>query len=287
MSVGALAGFQPDYQSLSWNTNIKKAGAFLKNKYKNERFKLRSLISFVSQHSGDKVDREFSYIKFTGDFRNKISISVYQTLDVYRGNAIYNRSSIEPTSGQISLRFKLFKPITFSTRFTSRKQVLYSVSSNLLPDSLFVDELRTGWYNSVRFSHDKIGSIMAGFNRRGQSNDSDMTSTYIFANYYSAPIRDKFTLQFSTSYIKNLIITGYRNRIGCNVSTVKFGNFSGEYELYSFGYGNFYNDYLQHSIKLYHTWSLWKSLYGSTSLDFLNDKDYSTSVLYLGLTYKF
>jgi len=284
-STGFLAGFQPDYQSLGWNSDVRKLGGFVKSQHKGNTYKLRTLFSFVSQHTGDKIDREFSYIKFTGSYRRKLNVSLYQTWDLYREQALYDRSKIEPTSSQISLRFHVFKPLTITTRFTSRRQVLYNASGNLLPDSLFVDELRTGWYSSIRFSHDKIGSIITGFNRRAQS-ESDIASTYIFMNYFSRSIRDALSVQFSASYLHNLIITGFRSRLGMNISTKHFGKFYGEYELYSFGYGNFYNDYLQHIFKINHSWSLSKSFYGSTSLDYLIDKDYTTMTAYLGLSYR-
>lgn len=285
-SAGALAGFQPDYQSQSWNPDVKKIGGFFKSKHRNDNFKLQTLISVVSQQAGNEIDREFSYIKFTGDVKRRLSFSLYQTWDIYRDHTLYNRSALEPTSSQISFRLKPYKLITLNMRYTSRRQVLYNVSGNLLPDSLFVDELRSGWYNSIRFSHDKVGSVVTRFNRRKQSNDSDNASTYIFMNYFSRPIRENLTIQFSANYLKNLLITGFRSRLGVNMATKKFGSFHSEYELYSFGYGRFYDDYLQHSFKAHHTWSLRKSLYGSTSIDYLIDKDYSIFVLYLGLTYK-
>ncbi len=285
ISTGLLAGFQPDYKTLTWNPDVKKIGVFTKGQYQFKKMKFRSVVSLVGQYAGKDIDREFSYIKFTADIRRKLNISVYQTWDFYRKQSIYQRSKLEPTSNQISLRFRPFRPITITSRYTTRKQVLYTASGSLLPDSLFIDELRTGWYNSLRFSHDKIGSIITGVNRRGQSGSKD-ASTYIFLNYFSRKIKKHFSFHSSSSYIHNLIITGLRNRLGMNVSTDKFGTFYAEYELYTYGYGNFYNDYYQNSLKVNHTWSLWDNLRGTMTIDYLKDNDYDVLVFYLGLTYR-
>ena len=71
-----------------------------------------------------------------------------------------------------------------------------------------------------------------------------------------------------------------------NVSTGKFGTFYAEYELYTYGYGDFYNDYYQNSLKVNHTWSLWDNLRGTMTIDYLKDNDYDVLVFYLGLTYR-
>ena len=284
--MGFLVGFQPSYQSLDWDNNVRKIGGFLKGKYKKKLFKLQSLMSVVGQYTQGETDREFCYIKVTGDVLKKLDFSFYRTWDIYQSKIPSGRSNVEPTSSQFSFRISLLKSLTLTTRYTTRRQILYAISENSLPDSLLVDELRTGWYNSLRFSHDSIGSFILGYNRRAQSN-SDIASTYIFLNYFSKPIYELVSLQVSSSYIHNIIITGFRTRFGANISTNQFGTFYSEVELYSFGYGNFYNDYLQHSIKLNHSWSLWKSYYGFTSIDYRQDSDYTILAVHLGLTYKF
>lgn len=286
ISAGALGGFQPDPTSLSFDTEVKKFGAFVRLKRRTPSGSMDAVLSGVGQYSGKEVDREFVYGRLSGDFFNrKLTYSIYETVDFYRGDSPVNRGTSTITSSQISIGIRPWHGLSIRSRYSDRRQVIYQISGTTLPDSLFEDALRTGWYNSIRISHDALGSIQAGFNLRQQS-DSDDRSELYFVDYRSNSSAKGRVFDVGGSYLKNLLITGARGQLGFSAPTGKKMDIYAQYELFSYGYGISINDYRQHTVSASLNWRMTSKLRGSLSLDYSKDDEFAVLYIYLGLNYR-
>ncbi len=284
--IGAMAGFQPDHLKMEFSTDVKKLSVFSTNEWKPNHQVIRFNTALVGQYTKNKIDREFMYIRLYWKIKSNFEFSWYETLDMYRDSTVYDRSSIEPLSSQISIRYRLGKVLTFNSRLSSRKQVLYRQSGSMLPDSLFVDELRTGWYNSIQISINDWGTLRLSSNVRMQANSSELSQ--VISGGYTAPrLRNNLYIRFSSSFIKNLLITGVRNRISASKSFNGKGSMFADYDLYVYGFGNQLADYTRHTVSFGINYRIMKKLSTNCSADLSTDGDFSAMYVYGGLSYRF
>ncbi len=285
LSIGGLAGVQPEPGTLKLNTQVKKMGVFITLQHQGELHPTAYSLAYIRQLAGADVDREFVYGKFSTNLGKMLSFSVYQTIDFYTNTPPLKRQAIEFTSNQVSLRFRPWRSLVISSRYSGRKRVLYMSADNTLPDSLFNDAMRYGFYNSIRFSHNRLGSFNLGVNYRGQAKDTRDHAILVFLGYRSVPGENGRSFSIQSSYIRNLIIQGIRTETGYSFPWGGKGNGYIEYELYMYGYGNQFTKYFQHTVSASLNRPLFTKFQGSCSLDWIIDKDYAVFYLYFSLSY--
>jgi len=284
--VGAMAGFQPTFLETKFNSDVKKISAFSANEWEKGKRVFKLNAALVGQYAKNKIDREFMYIRMNLREGSNYELSWYETVDLYRDSTVYNRSSIEPISSQISFRFRLGNMLTFNSRLSSRKQVLYRQSGTLLPDTLFVDELRSGWYNSIQVRSKNWGTFRLNNNLRIQANSSDLSQ--VTSVGYTAPrLKNNLYLTFSSSFIKNMLITGFRNRVSASKSLNDKGSIFADYDLYVYGFGNQLADYTRHAVSFGINYRIMKKLSTNGSIDISKDGEFSAIYVYSGLSYRF
>ena len=282
--IGGLGGLQPDPESYQFKTNIKKLGLFSKVKFPKHHF--TGSIAFVGQYAGSDIDREFIYSKMSYSPINQLSVKLYQTFDFYRNNPVYNREILESTFSQFSLKIKLTRKITFRSRYTSRQQIIYQQSQILVPDSLFQSELKNGWYNAFKVQTKRWGILQLGSNFRRESGTDQYSSVRSF-NYRTNPTQNGLSIDWNSIMIQNQLLKGFQNKWGISKPILRNGFFNADYEIYTFGFGNNWNDFTQHTFSISISKKIGKYLNMYTSIDYSKDADYTRSFGYFGLTYRF
>jgi len=212
--AGIIAGFKPDLATLDFDKTIKKAGLFseFKTQFKNIRFSILS--SVVGQYSGKSIDREYLYFNADGELFNSIRISVHQIFDFDRTNKVAVRNFIEPTSTQLSISLKINSIVSFNSRYSGRKPIIYQATSTFYRDSLFQDALHQGWYNTLRIRGQKLGSIQFGMNYR--QNSSSNNTNYYFVSVQPRSIIKSLTPAVELNHISNGYLKGTRVKLGLN-----------------------------------------------------------------------
>ena len=282
-TIGIIGGYKPINNSMAFNLDIRKFGGYIQNSFVLLTSSINTVLSIVGQYADNRVDREYVYMKLNSSLNKYAYLSINQTTDIYRDKSNVSRNSIEPTSSQISIRIRPIKSILFNSRLSVRQQVIYGVTGLTIPDSLFADELRTGWYNSLRYTHNQFGDIQSAINMRLQSTDNNI-SLLVLLSYNSPSVWKNISLDFSSSYIQNLIITGTRNKIGASFNFHRNFKLYTEYEMYTYGYGTFIAQYIQHSFRSNISLRLWKKLRITSTLDYVKDKDYDILYLFCSLS---
>ena len=239
----------------------------------------------MGQYAKSEIDREFIYFKFYWKINSDFEFSWYEIVDLYRDSTIYDRSQIEPISSQISIRYRLGNILTLNSRLSSRRQIVYRQSGTMIVDSLFVDELRSGWYNSIQIRTEDWGTLRISSNHRVQTNSSELSQIY-FGGYTAPRIRNNIYVRFSSSYIKNMLITGLRNRISISKSFSEKGSIFTDYNLYVYGFGNQLADYKRQTFSLGINYRIFKKVSTNFSVDVSEDEDFNSFYSYFGLTYR-
>lgn len=282
--LGGLGGFQPNPESYQFNSDIKKFGLFSKVKIPSQHFS--GSVAFVGQYAGPGIDREFIYSKLSYNPIKQFSAKLYQTFDYYRNEPIYNRDKLESTFSQLSLKFKFGHRLTLRTRYTSRQQIIYQQSQVLVPDSLFQSELKNGWYNSLKWQTTHWGTIQIGSNFRKES-DSENFSTVHSLYYRSKPFQKGISIDLNSIMIQNQLLTGIQNKFGFSIPFKENGFLHAEIDIYTFGFGQNWNDYLQQTFSASISKKVNHHLNTYMSIDISKDADYVRMFGYFGLTYRF
>ncbi|RMF08894.1 MAG: hypothetical protein D6762_04730 [Candidatus Neomarinimicrobiota bacterium] len=286
ISAGLLGGLEPDPATLKFNSSVTKGGVFTSYRFRRDQRSLEGSLALVGQYASGNVDREFLYNRFRWRRGRLLYFTMNQTVDFYRNGAVGGRKGATLVSNQLSLRIRPLNWLSIQSRISSRKQVLYQQSSRSFPDSLFVDETRSGWYNAVYFNTSGGRSYRLGANYRFQSTGGG-NSIYAFLGYRGPYRREGWNFDYTGSFLHNLLITGSRNQFGFTRKVGRRGSLFAEYELYVYGYGNKLADYIQHNVTATYSWQYRSHLVVSTSLDATVDKDYKYYYLYFAFHYRF
>lgn len=285
VTLGMLGGYLPTQKNMNFSKEVLKTGGFIHLKKRTNHIRINGSASFAQQKFNGQTDREFVYWSWRSDYKKSLSISINQTIDLYTTQSIGDRKSMTPTSNQLSIKFRPTSNLSIYSRYSGRRQVVYYESGQTLPDSLFQDELRSGWYNALHWSNNRFGNIQVGLNLRSQK--SFDRSAYVLVFGYQTPNKkNKRSYRFKTNYIQNDLLTGVRTVLGVDQSLNRNFSFYGEIDFYSYGYGQNMWDYFQSRLSGGINWRVHNKVQFSTNVDYLKDKDYKNVFLYLGTTYR-
>ncbi|MBC8346593.1 MAG: hypothetical protein ISR82_05860 [Candidatus Marinimicrobia bacterium] len=286
ITLGVLGGYLPAQQNMDFSKDVLKTGGFIHYKKQTKNMRINGSAAFAQQKFKGKTDREFLYWSWRSDYKKSLSLAINQTLDLYSTQSIGDRKSLTPTSNQISIRFRPTNGLSLYSRYSGRRQVVYFESVQTLPDSLFQDELRSGWYNAFNWSSDGFGNIQIGLNLRSQISFDRPASVIVFG-YQTPNKKNKRSYRFKTNFIRNDLLTGIRAVLGVDQSLNRNVSLYADADFYSYGYGNKSSDFFQSRFSGGFNWRVHKRIQFSTNIDYLKDKSYTNLFIYAGLNYRF
>jgi hypothetical protein len=285
LSVGVLAGVQPDPKTLAFDPNLKKIGGYFHLNRRKDQVRTTASLALVGQYASGKTDREFMYWSLRRDRKSKLALSLNQTVDMYRHGQVRNRSQFTPTSTQLSVSYRPFRSLILQTRYTGRRQVVYQKTGAVIPDSLFRDELRSGLYTSIRWTGSNVGSFRLGANIRTQKSEY-RPAILVSLDYRSPQKTNLSSYSIGTSFLRNDLLTGLRAEIGYWKQFTPGFYYNANYDLYSYGYGNKLADYIQHHLSVGVNRRFFSRLNLSLSGDYTYDKAYQIMYLYASVNYR-
>lgn len=284
LTLGGLIGAQPDIDQIIPTFDITKIGVYSSFKKSTATLNWTGTISFVGQYTADMVDREFSYLKFQGNHKSRLSFQLMSVLDYYR-TSLGNRTGLEYTSLQANLRYRLKPYLTISSRLSDRVRPYYRTQYDSKQDSIISNEAISGWMNSIHLKFKKIGSIQVGGNIRKQSS-KDLAYLFQF-HYRSIPLFSLESIGIESNWIQNRLIRGLQSSLNVEKRFSSNIHFYGESEFYFYGYGLTPFDYLQKSVTLSMN-KKFSHLYTFVNTDIIfNETNESSLYFYTGLSYRF
>ena len=284
-SVGSLMGAQPDPETFIPDFSITKMGIFttFQKSLPSLLFKITS--SIVGQYTDHSVDREFSYLKINGKFKDQMTFRAMGIFDYYR-TTLGNRTGFKQTSSQISLQYRFGKVMSFQTRFSQRMRPLYRSTYDSVQDSLMSDELISGWLNSLRFVLPKFGTFQLAGNIRKQTS-GDLAYVVQF-NLRTRQFKSINSYGWSVNWIQNNLIKGLQNQFQYDREMGQFGQLYFEYEIYQYGYGVSPFDYFQQTLSMTYNRKILNSIYLYGTVDTVIDNLGGPLIhLFIGTSYRF
>ncbi len=284
IGTGIVVGAQPDPVTLSFNSSVKKFGLFSDWETRLKSISLSNRTALVGQYADGKADREFAVIQFRIGTRSIWDVRSNTIIDYYQNLGGINRDPVTVTNNELSLRVKTRFGLTMATRFSSNRRVLYQTTNTTFTDSLFEDELRSGWYSSLQYSHPVIGRLIAGYNIRIGSTDRPSTLTRV--SYGTGSYLKKFYGDVSLAFLQNSLISGLRSQVGIGRGVGPFSVY-GEIEDFAYGYGKNMSDYHQVTTSMSIHLKLRRRFSVSSSFDYMIENDFSMLYVYAGVMVRF
>lgn len=282
-SLGILLGVQPPPDDLAFSFKTRKIGIYGKQVIRKQRSTLTNTIALTGQYYAGGIDREFIYHSLYWKWK-RINLSFNQIIDMDRQDDINNYDFLGWTSLQAALRIKVLSFLTLNSRISARKQPIYR-SFNDPVYAMLSKELRTGWYNSLRFKIGRQGSLYTTANFKLQSTQNEKAQFYSLA-YATNQLANILKVKVTAQFIQNPLLTGIRFQNGVELNLKRRGYLSGEYDIFSYGHGYRRNKYQRHSFSINYNLMIKSRFTFYCSMELFKDHDFSGQYLFGGLSYR-
>jgi len=212
-SMGAVAGFRPDYSNYGFNPNLFQYGGYLGYTSKAANTFTESSVAFMQQTNNSFIDRRFLYFQHSNSLLKNLSFFGTLEVDLYKlnidsinGNS--SKNTFNPTGVYASLRYKVTKNLNISGSYDARKNVMYYETFKTSIDSAFEKELRQGFrlQANYRIFRDLMFGIQGGY-RYLKSDPHPSRNAYAYLTYNQLPWLNA-SLTLSATYLESNYLNG-------------------------------------------------------------------------------
>jgi hypothetical protein len=213
-TLGALAGFRPDYENYGFNAKLFQYGGYAAFSAGNKGPVNETSVAFMQQMNGSKTDRRFMYFQHSNTliknfyFLGTLEVDMYQLAIDSSGNETKS-SKLSATGLYLSGRYRLSKKLSISGSYDARKNVMYYESYKSYIDRLIDNEMRQGFrvYANMSLTRDLSFGLQGGY-RFMKSDPRPSKNAYGYFTYNQIP-GINVTATLSGTYIES----GYLNGI--------------------------------------------------------------------------
>ena len=169
-SVGAIAGFRPDFADYGFNSKLFQYGLYAAYSSGSSKARSESSIAFMQQMNDFRTDRRFLYFQHSSTFIKNLNFFSTFEFDLYKLNidSLNNeqsRSTFDLTGLYVSLRYKIFRNLTVYGSYDARKNIIYYETYKTFFDRILETELRQGFrlQANYRISKNLLYGVQAGY----------------------------------------------------------------------------------------------------------------------------
>lgn len=141
-SLGAVAGFRPDYTDYSFNSNLFQYGGYLAFNTKSVESFSETSLAFMQQTNNMKTDRRFVYFQHSNSLIKNIYFFSSFEVDLFKVKNDIPQNTFDLTAMYLSLRLRMTRNFTLTGSYDTRKNVLFYETYKSLIDSVLQNELR-------------------------------------------------------------------------------------------------------------------------------------------------
>lgn len=210
VTLGAVAGFRPDYADYGFNSSLFQYGAYLGLDTKGANGYSGNSIAFMQQTNNSVTDRRFLYFQHASSLIRKISLFSTFEVDLYKLENDQPKNTFDLTSFYFSLRYRMTKRFSVSGSYDTRKNVMYYETYKTYIDRIIEDERRQGFRLQADYSI--TDNILFGVNSGYRFLKSDPHPSANINGYLTLrqiPGMKLFTSTISGTYLKTAHIDGW------------------------------------------------------------------------------
>ena len=293
ISLGAVSGFRPDYETYGFNSSLFQYGGYAAYKSKKPGIVNESSVAFMQQMNGSKTDRRFIYFQHSNSiirnlyFLGTFEVDLYQ-LKIDSSGTETPSNTFSPTGIYMSLRYKITKNLSLSGSYDARKNVMYYETYKSYIDRILENELRQGFRLNAyyRITRDLSFGLQGGY-RYMKSDPRPSKNIYSYFTYSQIPV-----LKISATITGTYLQSSYMNGIvgGINISRDLFNgkvNTGAGYRFIDNKIPENLSDLRQHMLDLNLSWQFYRKMVLSMNYEGTFENEFRYNMVYLQVRRRF
>lgn len=208
--LGGFVGTRPYYIDYSYNYRLFEYGIYFGHNLQTPKRSMQNSIAILEQTNNFNTDRRLLYFQHSNSLLKNLNMFFTLELDFYKIINEQKQNTISLTNTYLSIRYRLFKKLTISGTYDSRKNIIYYETEKSYLSTLLESETRQGF--SLQINYNIYKNIFAGARGgyRFQKSDTKPTrNAYFFVahnNIFKSQILTTLSATFlGTSYINGNI----------------------------------------------------------------------------------
>jgi hypothetical protein len=215
-SLGAVAGFRPDFKDYGFNSKLFQYGGYLAYDTKSADSFTESSLAIMQQTNNMKTDRRFLYFQHSNSLLKNIYLFSTFEVDLYKVKSDIPQNTFDLTSLYLSLRFRVSRNFTITGSYDQRKNVLFFETYKSLIDSVYQNEKRQSFrlQTNYRITQNLTLGLESGY-RFLKSDPRPSKNAYGYLTYSQVPGL-KISVTLTGTYLESNFMNG--KVLGANIS---------------------------------------------------------------------
>ncbi len=266
-SLGAFLGSRPNYIDYNFDLTLPQFGAYIAHSFKMSNGEMQNTFALVNQMNNSKTDRRFAYFQHSNSLIKNLYFYSSFEIDLYKNINNKAQNTFSLTSSYLSLNYRVWKRLSFSTSYDIRKSVIYYETYKNLINQFIETQARQGL--SFQANYNSLKNIYFGIRTgyRFPSNNSKASKNiYGYVTFSRIPILNISTT-LATTWLQSDYLTGKIYYM--NMSREFFhGKFYSElgYQYVDYNFGGALTSLKQNIADISISWRIYKKL--SSSIKF-------------------
>ncbi|MFK5959137.1 MAG: hypothetical protein QM495_09765 [Lutibacter sp.] len=123
--IGIIAGFRPDINDYSFNSNLLEYGGYFGSRTTNKNFRSQTTLGLLQQTNNGQIDRRYAYFQHSSTVLKKLSLFSSLEFDLYNKVDTITSNTIDLTNLYVSAKYKFNRKLDLMVSYDSRKRILY------------------------------------------------------------------------------------------------------------------------------------------------------------------
>ena len=209
-TLGTFAGFRPDYQDYSLNTDLFQYSLYLSHSYKSEAKYMDNTLAFIEQRNNSEIDRRFLYFQHSSSLAKNLNLFASMEVSLYEKIENESKNTLDLINLYASIRYRISRKLNFSLSYDNRRNIYYYETYKNFIDRLIDEETRQGvrLNASYKIFKNVIWGINTGWRfQKSERNLSKNLNSYLtFSRIAGVNVRTTLTANFlRTNYINSKI----------------------------------------------------------------------------------
>jgi hypothetical protein len=151
LKAGIIAGYRPDYQDYSINTDLFQYGAYLAHDLRGANGQMQNTLAYVEQMNGGATDRRFLYFQHTNSLVKNLWFFGSVETDLYQRVDGTSKTVLNLYNTYLMARYRVLRPLTLSVSYSARNNLIYYETYKDFLDRLLEDKMLQGWRFRVNY----------------------------------------------------------------------------------------------------------------------------------------
>ncbi|NCA86326.1 MAG: autotransporter outer membrane beta-barrel domain-containing protein [Clostridia bacterium] len=207
-TVGAVAGFRPDYRDYSFNGHLFQAGAYAAHQYNGKNGPMQSSLAFIEQTNQGHTDRRFAYLQHSNSLVRNLFLFGSAEINLYKKVGGSTDMSPEVSNIYLMVRYRFSRKLSASASYSARDNVIWYETYKDIVERLLEQETLYGY--RMQITYRPLKNITAGVrgSLRVRKTDPDAsTNLYGYFTFNNLLVKSS-SITVSAAWLETAYLSG-------------------------------------------------------------------------------